>query len=80
LTVNLDLDVPTAAAMKTSNDVGHAFVEFSESNGDRYTYGHYPQKKEIADHIFKPDVNGCTAHPDTTHSGCVDMKISFSLS
>ena len=80
LTVNLDLDVPTAADMKASADVGHAFVEFSESNGDRYTYGHYHDKSGTPDPFWHPEVNGCTAHPDHTHSGCIDMTIKFSLS
>lgn len=80
LTVNLDLDVPTASDIITSNDVGHAFVEFNESNGDRYTYGHYPDKSVTPDPIFRPEVFGCAAHPDFTHSGCIDMKIKFSLS
>ncbi len=80
LTVNLDLDVPTAADISGGDEVGHAFVEFNESNGDRYTYGHYPGKSGTPDPMFRPEVNGCTAHPDHTHSGCIDMSIKFSLS
>jgi hypothetical protein len=80
LTVNLDLDVPTAAEITSGDEVGHAFVEFHESNGDHYTYGHYPGKSRSPDPVFRPEVFGCTAHPDHTHSGCIDMKITFSLS
>jgi hypothetical protein len=79
LTANLDLDVLTADEVSGGDDVGHAFVEFSESNGDRYTYGHYPAKGTSPEPVFKPQVNGCMAHPDQTHAGCVDMKIRYAL-
>ncbi|MCY1279761.1 hypothetical protein D9M68_327620 [compost metagenome] len=79
LTANLDLDVLTADDITGGGDVGHAFVEFAESNGDRYTYGHYPNKSDSPDPVFRPQVPGCTAHPDQTHSGCVDMKIKYGL-
>jgi hypothetical protein len=80
LTANLDLDVLTADEITSSSEVGHAFVEFNESNGDRYTYGHYHNKSRSPDPVFHPQVPGCTAHPDQTHSGCIDMRIAFSLS
>ena len=82
LVANLDLDVLKAENIVSPNDVGHAFVEFTESNGDRYTYGHYPAKSgitDLPDPAFRPQVNGCTAHPDQTHSECVDMRISYNL-
>lgn len=79
LSANLDLDVPTAADVSGGDDVGHAFVEFAESNGDRYTYGHYHNKSKSPDPVFKPEVPGCTAHPDHTHADCVDMRIHFNL-
>jgi len=78
LTANLDVDVLSANDIQSMGDVGHAFVEFSESNGNRYTYGHYPNKIQLPSD-FKPEVPGCTAHPDTTHSACVDMRIPFTL-
>lgn len=80
LAANLDLDVPTAADVSGGDDVGHAFVEFSESNGDRYTYGHYHNRSRTPDPVFRPQVPGCTAHPDDTHARCIDMHIEFSLS
>ena len=78
LTANIDVDVLTSTDINSMDDVGHAFVEFSESNGDRYTYGHYPNKLQLPSD-FKPQVQGCTAHPDQTHSACVDLRIPFSL-
>jgi hypothetical protein len=81
LTANLDLDVLKAEDIIGPNDVGHAFVEFAESNGDRYTYGHYPGKGGISlpDPVLRPQVPGCTAHPDQTHSECIDMRIAYNL-
>ncbi len=79
LTVKLDLDVLTSEDIVTGNDVGHAYVEFNESNGDKYTYGHYPNKTRTPDPAFNPQVPGCTAHPDSTHTRCVDMEIKFVL-
>lgn len=78
LTANLDLDVLQASDITGGDDVGHAFVEFTESNGDRYTYGHYHNKTRTPD-LINTKVPGCTAHPDSTHSGCVDMKIKYNL-
>jgi hypothetical protein len=79
LTANLDLDVLTAAEISGAGEVGHAFVEFNESNGDRYTYGHYHNKSRSPDPVFRPEVPGCAAHPDQTHTGCIDMRIKYSL-
>lgn len=78
LTANVDLDVLTSQDIESMGDVGHAFVEFSESNGDRYTYGHYPNKVQLPTD-FKPEVPGCTAHPDRTHRDCVDLRIAYTL-
>lgn len=80
LTANLDLDVESATDVTGSADVGHAFVEFEESNGDRYTYGHYHNKTQSPNNFNRPEVPGCAAHPDSTHADCVDMKIRFDLS
>lgn len=79
LTANLDLDVPSASDVTGGDDVGHAFVEFEESNGDRYTYGHYHNKTQTIDGFMRTEAPGCAAHPDSTHSRCVDMKIHFDL-
>jgi hypothetical protein len=79
LTAKLDLDVLKSDDIVTGNDVGHAYVEFNESNGDTYTYGHYPNKTRTPDPAFTPQVPGCTAHPDSTHTRCVDMEIKFAL-
>lgn len=79
LTVKLDLDVPKADDIVTANDVGHAYVEFNESNGDKYTYGHYHNKTKTPDPVFSPQVPGCTAHPDSTHSQCVDQEVKYTL-
>lgn len=79
LTVKLDLDVPKADDIVTAADVGHAYVEFNESNGDKYTYGHYHNKTKTPDPMFSPQVPGCTAHPDSTHSQCVDQEITYTL-
>ncbi|WP_333858696.1 eCIS core domain-containing protein [Denitromonas sp.] len=79
LTANLDLDVPTATDVTGGDDVGHAFVEFEESNGDRYSYGHYHNKTRSIDGFMTTEAPGCAAHPDSTHSRCVDMKIRFDL-
>jgi hypothetical protein len=79
LTANLDVDVLSASEITGPSEVGHAFVEFTESNGDRYTYGHYPNKTQSPDPVLHPQVPGCTAHPDQTHSACVDMRIPFML-
>ncbi|MFT3815298.1 MAG: DUF4157 domain-containing protein [Acidovorax sp.] len=78
LTAHLDLDVAKGTDISGGGDVGHAFVEFSESNGDRYTYGHYPTKAGTVD-VFKLENFGCTVHPDTGHDKCVDMHIGYSL-
>lgn len=78
LTANLDLDVPTAAEVTGMDKVGHAFVAFDESNGDRYTYGHYPGRLGLPSD-WKPQIAGCTVHPDTTHAPCVDMQVHYSL-
>lgn len=78
LTANLDLDVPTAAQVTSMDEVGHAFVAFDESNGDRYTYGHYPGRMGLPSD-WKPEIAGCTVHPDTTHASCVDMQVHYSL-
>ncbi|SEB24398.1 DUF4157 domain-containing protein [Variovorax sp. YR216] len=78
LTANLDLDVLKATEILTPSDVGHAFVEFTESNGNRYTYGHYREKLQVPTE-FKPEVPGCMAHPDQTHASCIDMRIPYVL-
>jgi hypothetical protein len=80
LTVKLDLDVLKAEDISVAGEVGHAYVEFNESNGDKYTYGHYHNKTKSPEPVFTPKVPGCTAHPDKTHSNCVDMVITYPLS
>lgn len=74
LTANVDTDVAKSTDINEPSEVGHAFVEFTESNGDRYTYGQYPSKLQLPSD-WKPEVPGCTAHPDQTHAGCVDLRL-----
>lgn len=77
LEVMVDIEAPTTAAVR-EDTIGHTYVQFSESNGNVYTYGFYPDPA-MHPSIFKFKVNGCVVHPDTKHAACVDYKEAFNL-
>ena len=79
LDVNIDTDVATAADINTPADVGHASVTFHESNGTKYSFGFYPQPGLSPTEMVSM-VNGCVAHPDTTHVSCFDYTEQYKLS
>lgn len=80
LKVLIDVEAPSAAEV-TVETIGHTYVEFSDSTGAIYTYGFYPNKAVgTPDPVFRPEVGGCTVHPDVNHASCVDYEEVFHLS
>ncbi len=78
----IDIEAPSAEEVSaTEANVGHTYVEFSDSTGARYTYGFYPDKSsgQTPDPLFHPAVAGCTVHPDNSHRQCIDYIETFSL-
>jgi hypothetical protein len=77
LTVMIDVEAPTAAAV-TESTPGHAYVKFTESNGNVFTYGFYPDPARPPN-VFRTRTTGCVVHPDTIHESCVDYREDLAL-
>jgi hypothetical protein len=79
LKVMIDIEAPSAKAVNLIKaNVGHTYLEFSESNGNVYTYGFYPSPSSNLT-LKRPEVAGCVVHPDTAHKKCTDYQETFSL-
>jgi hypothetical protein len=77
--VQIDIEAESAADVGPST-VGHAYVEFRESNGRVYTYGFYPDPgMRRPDPMFRPETAGCVVHPDRIHGPCVDYHERFTV-
>jgi hypothetical protein len=72
ISANLDIEAPTN--LVGLNTPGHAWIEFSESNGTRYTYGFYPGGLV---NPFTHRANPCVRHPDRFHEACRDRVVPF---
>ncbi len=79
LDVNVDIEASSweAAVEDRMRTVGHTFVRFYESNGNRFTYGFYPAQG--VPNQNQPNVPGCVNHPDTSHDACTDRTETFFL-
>jgi hypothetical protein len=65
LTLAVDVEEKGLKRIKSGN-VGHTWVKLSASNGDKWSYGFWPQVGYNADKPWAP-VAGCVHHPDVSH-------------
>jgi hypothetical protein len=77
LLVNIDVEASSFYQALLSQEVGHTYVVFMESNGRRYSYGFYPA--DAIPNETRRNVPGCVNHPDTTHARCIDDSVVYSL-
>lgn len=78
LEVNIDTEESSWESAARSQNFGHTYVRFWESNGSTYTYGFYPGP--VRPNENRQSVPGCVHHPDTTHASYIDEVVSFNLS
>jgi hypothetical protein len=80
MVLKLDLEADSAGDVNAmESNVGHAYVEFQESNGTRWTFGFYPGPGPRPDPMFRRTATGCVVHPDTIHASCVDHSQVYTV-
>ncbi|MBB6109496.1 protein of unknown function [Mucilaginibacter lappiensis] len=75
--VNIDIEESDWEAAVRTQNFGHTFIRFYESNGTQYTYGFYPGPTIPTENA--PSVPGCVNHPDTSHDACTDRTETMFL-